>query len=122
MSREIITIENGIVSIPASTEIWMTQHQLADLFQCFVGKINANIRAILKTGVLDESKVCRIYHYVNGNFVEQYNIEMIIALSFRIKSRNAEVFRKYIIGKFVRDEDTTRYILQLHIMDINNLN
>jgi len=122
MNREIITIENGIVSVPASAGIWMTQHQLTNLFQCFVGKINANVRAILKTGVLDESNVCRTYHYNNGNFVEQYNLEMIIALSFRIQSRNAEVFRKYIIGKFVRDENTTRYILPLHIMDINNLN
>ncbi|WP_185154691.1 protein-tyrosine kinase [Dysgonomonas sp. 511] len=122
MNREIITIENGTVSVPASAGIWMSQHQLADLFQCFVGKINANIRAILKNGVLDESKVCRTYRYKNGNFVEQYNLEMIIALSFRIQSRNAEVFRRYIIEKFVREEDTTKYILPLHIMDINNLN
>lgn len=122
MNREIITIENGIVSVPISAGIWMTQHQLADLFQCFVAKINANIRAILKTGVLDDANICRTYHYKNGNSVEEYGLEMIIALSFRIQSRNAEVFRKYIIGKFVRDENTTRYILPLHIMDINNLN
>ncbi len=122
MNREVITIENGVVSVPASAEIWMTQHQLADLFQCFVGKINANVRAILKTGVLDETTVCRTYHYKNDNFVEQYNLEMIIALSFRIQSRNAEVFRKHIIEKLTRNEDTTKYILPLHIMDINNLN
>ncbi len=122
MNREIITIENGIVSVPVSNEIWMTQYQLADLFQCFISKVNANIRAILKTGVFDESKVCRTYHYKNGNSVEQYNLEMIIALAFRIKTRNTEVFRQYIIGKFVRDENTTRYILPLHLMDINNLN
>ncbi len=122
MNREIITIENGIVSVPASAKIWMTQHQLADLFQCFVTKINANVRAILKTGVLDEANICRTHYYKNGNSVEEYGLEMTIALSFRIQSRNAEVFRKYIIGKFVRDENTTRHILPLHIMDINNLN
>ena len=122
MKREIIRIENDIVRIPQSIDIWMTQHQLADLFQCFVAKINTNVRAILKTGVFDESKVCRTYHYKNGNSVEQYNLEMIVALSFRIRSRNAEVFRKYIVGKFVRNEDITRLIFPLHIMDINNLN
>ena len=122
MKRETINIENGIVSVPASAEIWMTQHQLANLFQCFVGKINANVRAILKTSVLNETNICRTYHYKNGNFVEQYNLEMIIALSFRIQSRNAEVFRKYIVGKSVRNENTTRFILPLQIMDINNLN
>jgi hypothetical protein len=122
MNKEIITIENGVVSVPASAEIWMTQHQLADLFQCFVVKINTNVRAILKTGVLDETNVCRTHYYKNGNFVEQYNLEMIIALSFRIQSRNAEVFRKYIVEKSIKKEDTTRCILPLHIMDINNLN
>ena len=122
MNREIITIKNGIISVPASTEIWMTQHQLADLFQCFVAKINANIRAILKTGVLDDANIYRTYHYKNGNSVEEYGLEMIIALSFRIQSRNAKTFRKYIVGKFVRNEDITRLIFPLHIMDINNLN
>lgn len=122
MNRKIITIENGIVSIQASTEIWMTQHQLANLFQCFVAKINANVRAILKIGVLDETTVCRTHYYKNGNSVEEYGLEMIIALSFRIQSRNAEAFRKYIVGKSVRNEDATRFIIPLHIMDINNLN
>lgn len=122
MNRDKITIENGTVTVPESVEIWMTQHQLADLFQCFVGKINANVRAILKTGVLDEANVCRTHYYKNGNSVEEYGLEMIIALSFRIQSRNAEVFRKSIVEKFSRNENTTRYILPLHIMDINNLN
>ena len=122
MNRDKITIENGIVSVPASAEIWMTQHQLADLFQCFVGKINANVRTILKTGVLDDANICRTYHYKNGNSVEEYGLEMIIALSFRIQSRNAELFRKYIVKKSIRNEDTTMLILPLHVMNINNLN
>ena len=104
MNGEIITIENGIVSVPVSAEIWMTQHQLADLFQCFVAKINANVRAILKTGVLGESNVCRTYHYKNGDFVEQYNLEMIIALSFRIQSKNASAFREYLLRKLSKPE------------------
>ena len=104
MNRKIIIIENEIVSVPASAGIWMTQHQLADLFQCFVAKINANIRAILKTGVLDDANICRTYHYKNGNSVEEYGLEMIIALSFRIQSRNAETFRKYLFKKLSKPE------------------
>lgn len=101
MENRIITIENGVVSIPASVEIWMTQHEISNLLECFVSKVNANVRAILKTGVLDEADVCRIYHYKTGNFVEQYNLEMVIALSFRIKSKNAELFRSYTMKKAV---------------------
>ena len=104
MSREVMTIENGMVSVPADIEIWMTQHELADLFQCFVSKINANVRFILKSGVMDETKVCRTYNYKNGNSVEQYNLEMIIALSFRIKSKNTELFRNWFVKKVIVDD------------------
>ena len=96
---QLITIENGIVHIPLFGDSWMTQHEVADLFECFVSKVNSNIRSILKSGVLCESDVCRIYHYQNGNSVEQYSLEMIIALSFRIESKNAQVFRKWLLRK-----------------------
>ena len=101
MRGEIITIENGIVHIPQSVDIWMTQHEIANLFGCFVSKINCNIRSIFKSVVLNEADVCRTLHYSNGNFVEQYNLEMVIALSFRIKSRNAEIFREWLMNKTV---------------------
>lgn len=123
METGIIKIDTtGVQITPVDGEVWMTQHQIANLFECFVSKVNSNIRSILKSGVLWESDVCRTNHYNNGNFVEQYNMEMITALSFRIKSRNAKVFRKYIIEKSVRTEKTARLILPLHIKDINNLN
>ncbi len=104
MKRETITIKNGIVSVPASAEIWMTQHEITDLFGCFVSKVNSNIRSILKSGVLRETDVCRMYYYQKGNFVEVYSLEIIIALSFRIGSRNAEVFRKWLIRKQTKSE------------------
>lgn len=64
MRGEVIIIENGVVYVPVSAEIWMTQHEIANLFGCFVSKINANVRAILKTGILDERAVCRTYLYI----------------------------------------------------------
>jgi hypothetical protein len=108
MKRNIITIENGKVSIPSNTEIWMTQHELADLFQCFIAKINANVRSILKSRMLDENKVCRTYLYKNGNSVEQYNLEMIIALSFRVRSYNADTFRGFIVRKTTSNTSTVQ--------------
>lgn len=104
MNRKNITIENGIVHIPQSIDVWMTQHEITDLFGCFVSKVNSNIRSILKTGVLQEVDVCRTYHYKSGNFVEQYNLEMIVALSFLIQSKNAEVFRKWLTRKLSKSE------------------
>lgn len=111
MKRENITIENGTVSIPQSGEIWMAQWEIAQLFDCFIAKINANIRSILKSGVFHEPDVCRMHHYRNGDSVEQYNLVMITALAFRIKSRNAEMFRDWLMGKAVINTAENSFLL-----------
>jgi hypothetical protein len=98
MKREIITIENGRVSVPAGN-IWMSAYEIAALFECFPAKVSANVRSILKSGVLDERRVCRTFRYGNGSSVDQYSLEMIVALSFRIKSHHAELFRAWMMRK-----------------------
>lgn len=115
MKREIISIENGIVRIPQSVDVWMTQHEITDLFGCFVSKVNSNIRSILKSGVLREAEVCRTCHYQNGSFVEEYSLEMITALSFRIQSRNAEAFRKWLARRLTKAK-----IPEMLIMTVKN--
>ena len=111
MERGTMTIKGkGIVINAPHNEIWMTQHELADLFQCFVAKVNANVRSILKNRLLDENRVCWTYKYENGNSVEQYNLEMIIALSFRIRSYNADAFREWLVKKATA-ETSVRQIL-----------
>ena len=100
-----ITIENGRVTIrPSANGIWLTQAQIADLFGVFASAVNANIRAILKSGVLDENRVFHRTRTRNGNLVERYDLEMITTLAFRLKSENAEVFRKWIIERATKPE------------------
>ena len=73
-------IENGQVTIrPTANGVWLTQSQIADLFGVFTAAVSANIR--------------------NGNIVERYGLEMIVALAFRLKSENAEVFRRWIVER-----------------------
>ena len=115
MKRKIITIENGIMRIHQSVDIWMTQHEITDLFGCYVSKVCSNIRSVLKSGVLCETDVCRTCHYQDSSFVEVYSLDMIIALSFRIQSRNAEIFRRWSIRKLSKSE-----IPELLIMSIKN--
>lgn len=103
MKREIVTIKDGIVNIPQSVDIWMTQHEIAYLLDCFISKVNTNIHAILKSEVLDKTCVCRTHRYENGDLIEQYNLEMIMALSFRIKSPNATSLRRYMMKKAISD-------------------
>ena len=100
MTTQPITIENGRVIIrPATNGVWLTQSQIADLFGVFTAAVNANIRAILKSGVLHEDRVIRRTRCRNGNIVERYSLEIIIALAFRLKSENTEVFRRWIVER-----------------------
>lgn len=98
MYIEPVIIENGEVTIrPAAGGVWLTKHQIADLFGVFVSGVSSNIRSILKSGVLREEKVRHHQKNGNGTFVEVYNLEMITALAFRLHSENAQIFRKWIV-------------------------
>ena len=100
MTTQPITIENGRVTIrPTATGVWLTQSQIADLFGVFSAAVSTNIRAILKSGVLHEDRVIRRTRCRNGNIIERYNLEMITALAFLLKSENAEVFRRWIVER-----------------------
>lgn len=100
MITQPITIENGLVTIcPTANGVWLTQSQIADLFGVFTAAVSTNIRAILKSGVLHEDRVVRRTRCRNGNIVERYNLEMIVALAFRLKSENTEAFRRWIIER-----------------------
>ena len=104
----MISIVGGrVVVTPAagtygSSAVWMSKHQIAYLFECFVAKVVSNIAIVLKSGVLDESRVCRFHRYKDGGGVELYSLEMITALAFRIDTRNADIFRKWLVERAVQ--------------------
>lgn len=105
MKTQPITIENGRVTIrPNANGVWLTQSQVADLFGVFASAVHANIRAILKSGVLDEDRVFQCTRSRNGNLVERYDLEMITALAFRLKSEKAGIFRKWIVERATTPE------------------
>ena len=92
-----------VIITPANGTVWLTKHQIADLFECFTAKVIANIRAILKADILDERKVCHLHRYENNSSVELYNLEVIMVLAFRIKTHNAKVFREWLMKKAVQE-------------------
>lgn len=100
MTTQPITIENGQVMIcHAANGVWLTQSQIADLFGVFTVAVSANIQVILKNGVLHEDRVIRRTRCRDGNIVERYSLEMVLALAFRLKSENAEAFRHWIVER-----------------------
>ena len=98
MKRGIITIdEKGNVHIP-STPVWMSACEIADLFGAFSGKVNAQIKAIFKEGLLMETEAMRTIHSEQG-FIDLYGMEMITMLSFYIATSQTKTLRRWIIGK-----------------------
>jgi hypothetical protein len=98
MNTTPITIEEGRVTIrPAAENVWLTQHQIADLFGVFVSAVGSNIRSILKSEVLRENDVCRQRDNGNDSFITVYNLEMITALAFRLKSYQTQQYRHWMI-------------------------
>jgi hypothetical protein len=96
---KIIITGNGVKITPASGNIWLSVYEIAKLFDVFPAKVNSNIRAVFKSETLRESDVSYCYHYTNGNCVDLYNLEMITALAFRIHSRNADIFRAWLMKR-----------------------
>jgi hypothetical protein len=94
---KIIINENRVKITPANGNVWLSEWQIAELFGVFVAKVSSNIKSILKSEVLRESGVFYCEHYANGGSVDLYNLEMITALAFKIKSRNSEIFRNWLM-------------------------
>ena len=109
-TREPISIENGRVEIHApESRVWLTRHQIADLFGVFVPAVRSNIRSLLQSGILREERVCRRERNRDGSIVELYSLEMIAALAFRLNSANAEAFRQWLLQRAT----TTAVVWQL---------
>ena len=103
MNTTSIKIEEGRVTIrPVAGNVWLTQHEIADLFGVFISAIGSNIRSILKSEILQEDAVCRHRENGKGSILTLYNLEMITALAFRLKSRQAQYFREWINEKALK--------------------
>lgn len=96
MKRDRITIgENGVTL--TGSEVWMTAMEMAELFGTTAGAVNAGIKAIIKSDTLNDYEVCKYVRLENGNGAEVYNLEVIIALAFRIHAQGATRLREYIL-------------------------
>lgn len=100
--------------------VWLTQQQMADLFQSSRTNIVEHIRHIYEEGELDEASTCRKFRQVRIEGSRQvtreipyYNLDMIISLGYRVKSMIATHFRRwaterlkeYMVKGFTMDDE-----------------
>ncbi|MBR1863278.1 MAG: virulence RhuM family protein, partial [Ruminococcus sp.] len=100
--------------------VWLTQQQMAELFQSSRTNIVEHIKNIYEEGELEEQATCRKFRQVRlegSRTVERelphYNLDMIISLGYRVRSKIATNFRRwaterlkeYMIKGFTMDDD-----------------
>lgn len=99
MERVIITItENGVVTMPTAP-VWMTQQEMSDAFNVFGCHIRKAVHAIYKNMELLEEETMRHVRQNNRICYDVYSLEMVIAVAFRLRSREAMAFRRFIMDK-----------------------
>ena len=99
MNRGIITIsETGAVTMP-TVSVWMTQQEIADLFGVFSCHVRKAIRSIYKNKELNELDTMKYLRQADGISYDVYSLEMIIAVVFRICSKESVLFRRFIINE-----------------------
>ena len=123
MKNEIVLFENQDVKLEVNMKdetVWLSQQQMAILFNSSRTNIIEHIKNIYSEGELDKVSTCQNFRQVrkegNRNVTREipfYNLDMIISLGYRIKSKVATNFRKwaterlkeYMIKGFVLNDE-----------------
>ena len=122
----IYQTEDGLTKIDVSMQdetVWLTQEQMAELFQRDKSTISRHIKNIFSEGELDEKVVVAefattsqhgaIEGKVQNNITRFYNLDVIISVGYRVKSQRGVQFRiwatnilkEYIKKGFAMDDD-----------------
>ena len=115
-------IDDGpVVAVLVENEtMWLTQKMMADLFGTTTQNVQQHLDAIYRSGELDEDSTIKIFLTVRqegsrtvNRSVKHYNLDAIIAVGYRVNSKQAthfrqwatQVLKEYIIKGFALDDD-----------------
>ena len=116
----IYTSIDGQIRIDVRLEdetLWLTQAQMCELYQTSKSNVSEHIKHIFEEGELEENSVVRKFRTTASDGksynTTYYNLDMIIALGYRIKSVIATRFRQwatqrlkeYMIKGFTLDDE-----------------
>ena len=116
----IYQTDDGQTNIEVKIEddtVWLTQQQLTELYQCSKSNISEHIKHIFEEGELDKDSVVRKFRTTADDGktynVTYYNLDMIIALGYRVRSIIATRFRQwatlrlkeYMVKGFTLDDE-----------------
>jgi len=104
--NEIIIFENQDVKLEVNMKeetVWLTQAQMEILFNVKHATISEHINNIFKEGELDEKTSVGISDKSSGGRkAKLYNLDVIISVGYRVKSKNGVIFRQWA-NKILKD-------------------
>ena len=103
MEKETITFQTNdsrkIEVVFEDGTVWLTQAQMAELFNKDVSGIGRHIKNVLKEGELEKESVCANFAYTAADgktyLTKFYNFEMIISVGNRVKSSSINQFKTW---------------------------
>lgn len=121
----IYTDDSGLTKIDVKLEdetLWLTQAQMCALYQTSKSNVSEHIKHIFDEGELQENSVVRKFRTTAADgksyLTTHYNLDMIIALGYRVRSIIATRFRQwatirlkeYITKGFTLDDDRLKQL------------
>ena len=134
MKNEIIIFENQNVKLEVSMKdetVWLTQAQIAKLFDRDVGVISRHIKNVFEEELDEKSNLQKMQIANSDKLVNFYNLDVIISVGYRVKSKNGVIFRKwankilkdYLIKGYVVNEKRLEYLEKtVKLIDIASRN
>lgn len=135
-NNELITFENGELKLEVKVShddntVWLTLDQMSELFDKNKSTISRHISNIFKEGELDEissvaKNATQLKRYdprtkkdrIANVIVNYYNLDVIISVGYRVKSKNGILFRKWA-NNILREYLLKGYVVNdRHFQDI----
>ena len=97
---ELIKFEDGDFSLdvkvsPNENTVWLTQQQISDLYGRDISVISRHIRNIMYEKECTESNLQKMQIPFSDKPVVFYDLEFIISIGYRIKSKRGVMFRRW---------------------------
>ena len=102
---KIFNTENGSTSIEVKLEretVWLSQRQMAELFEKDSDTIGLHLKNIFKSGELDKISTTEYFSVVQREgkrkvkrLINYYNLDAIISVGYRVNSKRGIIFRKW---------------------------
>lgn len=130
MSGELIlyTTDDGRVRIQLRAEdgtVWITQAEIAELFQTTPQNITLHIKSIYAEGELASDATCKEHLQVRKEgkrpvqrSLKHYNLDVVLAVGYRVRSHRGMQFRQwatthlreYLVKGFVLDDERLKHL------------